>query len=282
LKILVTGANGFTGGHFIKAANDAGMYTVILNANLLDAVALIAEIKTISFDHVVHLGAISFVGHAQNSAFYNVNVLGTLNLLDALATLDQKPKSILLASSANIYGNTELSPIMEIQPPNPVNHYAASKFSMELMARNYLSILPIFFVRPFNYTGVGQANNFVIPKIVSHFIKKAASIELGNMDVEREFNDVRFVCDAYIKLLSHAQLGEVYNICTGHPIALTNVIDTLTNLTGHSIQVNINPLFVRSNEIKQLYGSPVKLNSCVGNIRTYSLIETMEWMLRES
>jgi nucleoside-diphosphate-sugar epimerase len=282
LKILVTGANGFTGCHFIKAANEAGMDTVVLNTNLLDAPALIAEISKMSFDYVVHLGAISFVGHAQNNAFYNVNVLGTLNLLDALATLDQKPKSILLASSANIYGNTELSPITEIQPPNPVNHYAASKFSMELMARNYLSILPIFFVRPFNYTGVGQASNFVIPKIVSHFIKKAASIELGNMDVEREFNDVRFVCDAYLKLLYQAQLGEAYNICTGYPIALVNVIDTLTTLTGHSIQVNINPLFVRSNEIKQLYGSPLKLNSCVGSLRSYNLIETLEWMLLES
>ena len=280
MKILITGAHGFTGRHFINSARNAGFDSVILKANLLDVTALIEEINAVTFDYVVHLGAISFVGHSQISAFYNVNLLGTLNLLDALASLNEKPKSILLASSANIYGNTELSPVTETQAPNPNNHYAASKFSMELMARNYLSVLPIFFVRPFNYTGVGQANNFVIPKIISHFKDKAASIELGNIDVEREFNDVRFVCDAYLKLLSHAQLGDAYNICTGHSINLASVIDTLTNLTGHAIQININPLFVRSDEIKQLYGSPVKLNSCIGNLKSYNLLETLTWMLR--
>lgn len=279
MKILVTGANGFTGRHFIKAARDAGFDTLILNSNLLDVSALIAEINRISFDYVVHLGAISFVGHAQNSAFYNVNLLGTLNLLDALATLKQRPKSILLASSANIYGNTELSPITEAQLPSPVNHYATSKFSMELMAKHYLSVLPIFFVRPFNYTGVGQANNFVIPKIVSHFVKKAASIELGNINVKREFNDVRFVCDAYLKLLSHAELGGTYNICTGQPVALIDIINTLSAITEHAINISINPLFVRSNEIKELYGSPEKLNSCVGGLKSYTLVETLEWML---
>jgi nucleoside-diphosphate-sugar epimerase len=179
----------------------------------------------------------------------------------------------------NYENYTFLTAAEQHKEPNPVNHYAASKCSMEIMARNYLSALPIFFVRPFNYTGVGQADNFVIPKIVSHFINKPTSIELGNMDVEREFNDVRFVCDAYLKLLTNATTGEAHNICTGQPMALVNVIDALSALTGHTINVNINPLFVRKNEIKRLCGSPLKLHSCVGSLKSYSLLETLRWML---
>ena len=160
----------------------------------------------------VHLAAISFVGHADTGAFYDVNVLGTLSLLESLVALPKAPRHILLASSANVYGNCDVSPISEERQPVPVNHYAMSKLAMEYMARNYLDRLPLFFVRPFNYTGLGQTGSFLIPKLVQHFAVNATCIELGNLDVEREFNDVRFVCDAYLKLLVNAVPGEVYNV----------------------------------------------------------------------
>src|SRR5690606_29793103 len=137
----------------------------------------------------------------------------------------QRPRSVLLASSANVYGNTECSPIAETQPPAPVNHYAMSKLAMEHMARTYADRLPLFFTRPFNYTGPGQDASFVIPKLVTHFARRAPAVELGNLDVEREFNDVRFVCEAYLSLLQKAVPGEVYNICTGAPLTLRAVID---------------------------------------------------------
>jgi len=156
----------------------------------------------------------------------------------------------------HIDGNTLASPIVEVQSPAPVNHYATSKAAMEYMAMPYSSVLPLFFVRPFNYTGPLQSPNFIIPKLVSHFVKKSEVIELGNIDVEREFNDVRFVCDTYIKLLTTAKVGDICNIFTGTPISLTKIIETLAQLTGYKIKVVINPSFVRSNEIKQLYGSP--------------------------
>ena len=171
-------------------------------------------------NYVVHLAAISFVGHGNADDFYRVNVVGTVNLLEALLKLEKKPTKVLIASSANVYGNCEISPISESQQPLPVNHYAMSKLAMELMARTYLSRLPIFFTRPFNYIGLGQAESFVIPKLISHFTKKAEVIELGNLNVEREFNDVRFVCDAYLRLLDVAKPGESYNICSGKPCLL--------------------------------------------------------------
>ncbi len=199
------------------------------------------------------------MGHAHEEAFYNVNVVGTTNLLDALSNLRQPPKMVLLASSANVYGNCEQSPIVEEQPLSPVNHYAMSKLAMELMARTYASKLSIVITRPFNYTGPGQDEAFVVPKLAKHFALRSPVVELGNLHVEREFNDVRMVCDAYLHLLDIGQPGETYNVCSGRPYKLQDVIDVLSRLSGHSIKTVVNPAFVRSNEVTRLCGSPGKL-----------------------
>jgi nucleoside-diphosphate-sugar epimerase len=259
LKILLTGASGFTGAPFAAMARAAGHEVVSLDCDLADKDALRAGVLAAAPDSVVHLAAISFVGQADDSAFYAVNVLGTLNLLDALLALPVVPQRVLLASSANVYGNCNASPIAENEPPAPMNHYAMSKLAMEHMARTYAERLPLVFTRPFNYTGEGQAPQFLIPKLVSHFARRAAAIELGNLHVEREFNDIAMVCDAYLKLLAHGQPGETYNICTGVAYTLQHVIDLLTQITGHRLDVTVNPAFVRRGEVHRLCGSPVKL-----------------------
>lgn len=282
MRLLVTGANGFTGRHFVTSARACGHEVVAMQVNLNDRDALKQEVAQVAPEAVVHLAAISFVGHADASAFYDVNVIGTLNLLDALATLAQPPRSVLLASSANVYGNCEQSPITETQLPAPVNHYAMSKLAMEYMARTYLDRLPLFFVRPFNYTGPGQAESFVIPKLVAHFARRAEAVELGNLDVEREFNDVRFVCEAYLQLLEKAKPGEVYNVCTGNPVTLKSVLALLSQITGHQLQVKVNPAFVRNNEIHRLCGSPATLVGVVGEISLPSLQDTLRWMLEQT
>lgn len=261
MKILVTGADGFTGKPFAELARSAGHEVVPLKADLTDREALLHQVLDAAPDAVVHLAAISFVGHADDNAFYAVNVIGTTNLLAALAQLPRPPLRVLLASSANVYGNCEASPIAESQPPAPVNHYAMSKLAMEHMARTYADRLPLVMTRPFNYTGPGQAVNFVIPKLVDHFARRAPSIALGNLHVEREFNDIRMVCSAYLQLLQHGKPGETYNVCSGQPYTLQQVIDTLTRITGHSIEVEVNPAFVRANEVHRLCGNPAKLQA---------------------
>ena len=279
MRILVTGADGFTGLHFVRQARAVGHDIVELTANLTDPAAVRSQVADAAPEAVVHLAGISFVGHSQASAFYDVNVIGTLNLLDALRGLAQVPRQVLLASSANIYGNCDQSPIAETQAPAPVSHYAMSKLSMEFLAKTYMDKLSLFFVRPFNYTGPGQSSLFVIPKLVSHFQTRAASIELGNLHIEREYNDVRMVCDVYLKLLEQAQSGETYNICTGETHTLGHVIDLLTELTGHRIQVQVNPDFVRANEIHRLCGSPNKLVETLGALPLMALKDTLNWML---
>jgi nucleoside-diphosphate-sugar epimerase len=278
--MLVTGADGFTGQHFIRHAVEAGYTVHSLKSDLTNTPNLKAEVLAAKPELVVHLAAISFVGHADPAAFYHVNVAGTTNLLDALLALDAPPKKILLASSANVYGNTNNSPITEEEPPAPVNHYAMSKLAMEYMAKTYLDRLPIFFTRPFNYIGPGQDESFVVPKIVKHFANRAPVIELGNLDVEREFNDVRFVVSTYMALLELAEAGETYNICSGKAYGLDRVIDMLSEITGHEIRVEINPTFVRKKEIKSLFGSPDKLKKLIGPIENQSLKNTLSDMLK--
>jgi nucleoside-diphosphate-sugar epimerase len=282
LKILLTGAQGFTGRHFSASSTAAGHTVSPLKANLLDIPALRAEVSRLQPEAVVHLAGISFVGHEDNRAFYDVNLFGALNLLDALCESKSPLKSVLLASSANVYGNCETSPITESQSPAPVNHYSMSKLAMEHMARTYLQQLPILVARPFNYTGPGQPSSFLIPKLVEHFACRAPQIELGNLFVEREFNDVRMVCDAYLRLLQLGTPGETYNVCTGVPYTLHHVLEKLMQLTGHSLDAQINPSFVRTNEVHRLCGSPEKLKAAIGPLDVKDLEDTLSWMLTEA
>ena len=282
LKMLVTGADGFTGVHFVKQAREAGYEVFEFNADLTNPVVVQNQVNEAQPDVVVHLAAISFVGHDKASAFYDVNVIGTLNLLDALLKLPKPPKRVLLASSANVYGNCELSPISETQAPAPLNHYAMSKLAMEHLALTYTDRLPLFVVRPFNYTGPGQVESFVVPKIVAHFKKRAATIELGNLTVEREYNDVRMVTDAYLKLLDKAVVGQIYNICSSKTYTLHQVIDTLTELSGHQINVAVNPAFVRANELHRLCGDATKLIATIGEHDSIALKGTLRWMLESN
>lgn len=269
MKILLTGARGFTGRRFAVMARHAGHSVVELTADLTKRGDVLADVSAALSSEaslvaaqpwaVVHLAALSFVGHADELAFYDVNVLGTLNLLAAIEAQHAQVTCVLVASSANVYGNCQHSPIGESQLPAPVNHYATSKLAMEHMARTYAGRLPLILTRPFNYTGPGQAPQFLIPKLVDHFTRRASVVELGNLHVEREYNDVDFVCRSYLYLLEHGKPQGLYNICTGFTYTLEDVIGRLRRLMGHDIEVRVNPAFVRANEIQRLCGDPTRL-----------------------
>ena len=267
-KVLLTGAAGFTGQYLRKALEKRGHSVVPLQVegpspcDLTDRSATEAAVHNAQPDAVVHLAAVSFVGHDNPEEFYRVNVFGTLNLLQALAELSKPPQQILIASSGNVYGTPDIEVLDESVCPAPVNHYANRKLAMEHMVRsNWLKRLPIVITRPFNYTGPGQANHFVIPKIVQHFRDRAPFIELGNLDVFRDFSDVEDVVAAYVALLESDVRSEVVNICSGRGIALLEVIRIMNQLAGYRIEVRVNPEFVRENEVPRLVGSDAKLRS---------------------
>lgn len=281
MRLLVTGADGFTGRQLLPKAKALGWEVVELLADLTDPEGIRAEVLALEPTAVVHLAAISAVTHADVEAFYRVNLFGTLNLLEGLKALKKKPKRVLLASSANVYGNAE-GLVSESVCPKPLNHYAMSKLAMEHMALTYADFLPLIITRPFNYTGVRHDNRFVIPKIVEHFARHADIIELGNLSVEREYNDVRTICDAYLKLLEHGQPGEVYNVCSGRPITLTAVLEMMVVLAGYRPEIKVNPAFVRSNEIQRLFGDSTKITRDIGSLNFPSLEATLKWMFCEA
>ena len=292
VRTLVTGASGFTGRYLVDNLRERG-HTVIetfagrdeeqtptrLRLDITSPENCRRVIETVRPDYIVHLAAISFVGHDDPLDFYRVNVLGTLNLLEACAATGHTPRKALIASSANVYGNVTSDAIDESFPLTPVNHYAASKAAMETMVHTWFDRLPILIVRPFNYTGRGQASNFLVPKIVEHFARREPSIELGNIDVARDFSDVRYVVRAYEALLDSDATSETVNVCTGTPYTLREILSAASDLTGHKLQVNINPAFVRQTDVKVLAGSPAKLRALVPQVQAIPFMDTLRWML---
>jgi nucleoside-diphosphate-sugar epimerase len=289
-RALITGINGFTGRYLLAELQAAG-YRVFGTAHhgepvgddvhavdLLDRERLREVVAEVRPDVVAHLAAISFVAHGDAEAIYRVNLVGTRNVLEALAALAEPPRCVLLASSANVYGNAPVEVIDEVVPPAPANDYAVSKVAMEYLARLWTDRLPIVITRPFNYTGVGQPPNFLLPKIVSHFQARAPVIELGNTDVARDFSDVRTVARVYRRLLEAAPAGEVFNVCSGVAYTLGDVLRMMAAMAGYAIEVRINPAFVRANEVKRLLGSAAKLERAIGALPSIPLEETLRWM----
>ena len=279
MRILVTGINGFTGSH-LKPELEAHGHTVKgLYSNLTEPEAISTEIAKLKPEAVVHLAGISYVGHGNVREFYEVNLIGTQNLLEALDKHAPDVRSILLTSSGNIYGNQVEDDLSEEIIPCPTNDYAVSKLAMEKMAQLWVDRLPLFIVRPFNYTGIGQKQQFLVPKIIAHFRKQKSTIELGCLDVWREFGDVRTVVDIYRRLVELCPLGNTLNVCTGQTHSLREVISLCEKITGHSIKIQINADFVRSNEVILLRGSNDRLKKIIKEWKSFSLEETLTWML---
>lgn len=273
--VLITGARGFTGrwlgAHLSKAGyavhglihrGPASDQEAV--ADLMDGAQLRAVLDAVRPDYIVHLAAITFVPHGDSAEIYRVNLFGALNLLDAVLAVGLQPAKVLIASSANVYGNPPVEVIDETICPAPVNHYATSKLAMEHMARTYCDRLPIIITRPFNYTGADQAEHFLIPKIVAHYRSGQTEIELGNLDVARDFSSVKFVVAAYQKLLECPHRGLTVNVCSSRETALAEIIATMNAIAGYAIKVTVNPAFVRANEVKRLIGDQRKLFALIG------------------
>ena len=301
-RALITGIEGFTGSYLVAELRLAG-YDIfglafgaagnitqgaagggteeIIGCDLNDIASVESAVSDVQPDVIVHLAGISFVAHGDVDAIYRTNIVGTRNLLAAASTLKVAPSAVLLASSANIYGNANVETIDENVPAAPANDYAVSKLAMEYVAKLWADKLRITIVRPFNYTGVGQSINFLLPKIVDHFKRRAPMIEFGNLDVVREFSDVRNVAEYYRRLVVRDEnviSGDTFNICSGVGHSLLEAIEMMREISGHSPEIRVNPEFVRANEVKKLVGSRHKLDAAIGVLTTVPLRDTLRWM----
>ncbi len=287
-KVLIFGIEGFTGVHLsqylrmnqyeVFGSSYTGAKKNIFQVDITYKDDVLKVLQEMIPDYIVVLSGISFPAHGHNEDFYSINTIGAINILDALIHLNQSPKKIIMVSSATVYGNLGLKVLDESLCPKPANHYGASKYSMECMAKNYFSKLNIIITRPFNYTGIGQMENFLIPKIVKHFKENKKEIELGNLDVKREFNDINFICEVYEKLLSSKASSNIVNICSNRGIKLLDVIALMNEIAGYEIKISVNPAFVRKNEIKTLTGSSKKLFNLLGEIKQVEFKTTLRMM----
>jgi nucleoside-diphosphate-sugar epimerase len=139
--------------------------------------------------------------------------------------------------------------------------------------------LPIVLTRPFNYTGIGQSELFLLPKIVAHFKRRAERIELGNLDVARDFSDVRDVVRCYRLLADSPARGEAINVCSETCSSLAEILRLCERITGHSMPVSVNPAFVRGNEVRRQLGSAARLRQLIGPLPRRGIEDTLRWML---
>ncbi|RST30378.1 NAD-dependent epimerase/dehydratase family protein [Sphingomonas ginkgonis] len=297
-RTLVTGAAGFTGRYLtaLLASRDHEVHGLVHHrpdeaveglfacheGDIADPQAMERVVEAVRPDHVVHLAAIAFVAHHDVSEMYRANIVGTRQLLDALARAGQPPRSVLVASSANVYGNSQAGVLDETLPPNPANDYGITKVAVEALAHLYGDRLKITVVRPFNYTGRGQSADFLIPKIVGQVRAGASEIALGNLDVARDFSDVRGVVDAYARLLEcEGAAGKTFNVCSGVAIPLGEVLERIRAISGHSFSVTVNPAFVRPDEVRTLRGTAAKLEAAIGPLAMPAFDDTLRWMLAD-
>ncbi|PTN02877.1 nucleoside-diphosphate-sugar epimerase [Mangrovibacterium marinum] len=274
-KVFITGIDGFTGKYveqqllglgyevFGTTVNKVNASQNHITCDLRNFDEIYNALNAINPNYILHFAGISYVGEMNKSLIYDVNVIGTENLLNAILIAGLEPTKVILASSATVYGNQDSAILDESMCPKPVNHYGYSKLIMEHLATTYFDKLNLIITRPFNYTGPLQDEKFLIPKIVSHFKRKESVIELGNINVAREFNHISDISNIYLSLMKCDTTGSIVNLCSGKPVYLLDIIKHLNSLAGYEISVKVNEAFVRKNEIPVLTGCTKKLYSAI-------------------
>jgi len=220
-------------------------------------------------DAVIHLAAQSFVPESfrDPEQTLRVNLLGTLNLLQALKKA-RFAGPMLFVSSGDVYGNVpeELLPIDETRLPVPRSPYAVSKFAAEALCCQWAATehMNIIVARPFNHIGPGQSTRFAVAGFARQVAEirrgeRSPVIEVGDLDVTRDFTDVRDVVRAYFALLDKGASGERYNVCSGVERTIGSLLDRLIAMAGIVVEVRVDATRVRADQQRRAVGDPSKL-----------------------
>ncbi len=269
-RVLITGGSGFVGTALTRLlATDhpeCEVHALGHESRSFDICdhALVADlVQRIRPTAVVHLAAIAAPAEAKASPrrAWNVNLMGTLNVAEAIQRHAPDAR-LVFAGSSESYGayfkTADGRPVREDAPLLPQTVYAATKASADLMlAQMAMDGLDVVRFRPFNHTGPGQADQFVVPAFARQVAEAAAGkrprvIEVGNLDAARDFLDVRDVVRAYAKAAlepASSLSGNVYNLASGKPIAIRAILDRLIALSGVEVDVKTDPSRLRKNEI---------------------------------
>lgn len=294
-KLLVTGLNGFVGCHLqaLIESMPGGPWQLLASKphDLLDCASLDTWLQEECPDAVIHLAGQTFVPEAfrDPAQTIKVNLLGTLNLLQALKRRGFCG-TFLYVSSGDVYGQVgEVSlPINENLAPRPRNPYAVSKVAAELLCQQWSYSEPwrIIVARPFNHIGPGQGEAFVIPSMARQLVRvrqglQPAQLEVGDVDVTRDFLDVRDVLQAYLALLQHGRNGEVYNVCSGVERRVRDIITQLATLAGVEVDLLQDASRLRLSEQRRVVGCSKKLQKETGWKPGVSITETLQSVLSD-
>ncbi|MBU2763743.1 GDP-mannose 4,6-dehydratase [Acidithiobacillus caldus] len=271
MKLLLTGANGFV-GRYVQAA----LPCVPLpdGLDLRDRQALSVFVAELRPNAVIHLAAQSFVPAAFENPreTFDINFTSTLNLLEALHAAEFRGR-MLFVGSGDTYGQvpeTDL-PVREDHPLRPRNPYAVSKVAAEALCYQWsqTSGFEIVMVRPFNHIGPGQSPRFVLADFARqvmeiHLGRRVPVLQVGDIDVTRDFTDVRDVVRAYGLLLERGRNGEVYNVCSGREYRIRDLLQQLLALAGVDARIEQDPARLRRAEQRRMVASFAALERDTG------------------
>jgi GDP-4-dehydro-6-deoxy-D-mannose reductase len=298
MRVLVTGASGFVGGHLLAALRNAGHEPIAAGGprdpapfaplDLTDAASVARVVDDAAPDAIVHLAGQAFVPQsiADPLGTLAVNAAGTAYVLEAARAFrdrTQVPIRIVVISSAEVYGiqSPAKMPLAESAEVRPGNPYAASKIAAETYAHAWTRAfaLDVRIARPFNHIGPGQDARFVVPSFARQLAEIAAGgpplMNVGNLDAQRDFLDVRDVAAAYVLLLANASGGEVYNICSGHPVAIREVLRQLITIARVPVEIRDDPQRMRASDLPILSGDATKLRAATGWAPQFTLADSL-------
>ncbi len=295
MRVLVTGANGFVGGHLLSLLRDRGDEITAVSREDLDIceAPVVSEIvRSVRPEAVFHLAAQASVARSFDDPIgtFETNALGTLTVLEALRAHAPAAR-LLVASSADTYGRVEPHeiPIDEETPQRPVSPYAASKVAQEALALQYARSfgLHVVVTRSFNAIGPGQSPVFALASFASQIAESANRgiapvLRVGNLDVERDFVDVRDVVRAQVMLLDADSSGRAFNICSGEAVRLGDALDVLIAQTGLPVKVEVDPALLRPADVPKMAGSNRRLCATVPWSATISLESSLRDLYRAS